>query len=214
MKLPYRPARGVLLAALAVVGLILCWQLGVRSGQQTLGEDAVSRTSALESALGELTEVRKQLAIARATEVELRNQMSQLMRLSADDRAELELYRRINNADAASSGLGIDSVSFTDDDAESGDLLHVTLVQSRGRGRVSGSLRVSVLRDGETVAELAKVADGSLAEFDLRFFETVSLPLELDGLGAPDKLRIDVQPDDGTVHKDFTEERDWPIASE
>ncbi len=214
------PSRKLLLLTLAVMALALSWQCGVYQGQQ---QASVGGSAALihsqGTALAELAQARSEIEILRATEVALRDDLSNAMRMSADDRAELELYRSIANS-KASTGLLVDRVTYvTGDDAGSagrtvGDRLDITLVQARGRGRVSGRVEVVLLRDGETLARVSEAVDGTPADFDLRFFQTIGLPLDLDVYGKPDSLQIDVLLDPGTVHEDFVDKRDWALVSQ
>lgn len=124
----------------------------------------------------------------------LERELARSGRTADDDAAELELYRRIESGDRA-KGLSIDAVELVD--AGTADAaLEVTLVQSRGRRRVTGSLDARLLDAGPAVAlpssggvvRRTDAADGAgiaigdgPASFDLRFYQTLRLPLGAAG---------------------------------
>ena len=207
------PPRGVLFAATVLVAMVLSWQLGLRHGQQSNAKGAAARYTFLPGTQAELAKAQREIEILRASEAALRDDLSNNMRLSADDRAELELYRSIAQL-SESVGLLVDAVTHVAGDEQRGDRLEITLVQARGRGRVSGEVDVTLKRNGQPLVQLGESENGSPTTFDLRFFQTLSLPVDLDVYGVPDSIQIEVRPDSGTVHEAFIEARDWDLVSQ
>ena len=201
------PSRRLLLFALAALALALSWELGRRDGWQAgLREGADRGAAASEAARARVAErLAEQVAersaerarlvrerdLARATVEALREDLELGGALTAEERAELELYRRVGD-DGGPRGLAIETVARRPGPPE---VLVITLVQVRGRDRVEG--RVDVTVDG-----LARPAWS--ARFGLRFFETVELPLEGIGERFPDEVVVSVVPD-GRLHRRFTE---------
>jgi len=139
--------------------------------------------------------------MAQATADTLRDRLESTGVLVASERAELELYRRIGS-DEIASGLSIDTLERRRQDAEVIDqTLLVTLVQARGRDRVTGRMEVRAIDEAGAPA----AAEGSLlgeASFDLRFFETLELTLSGVGRSPPFALDVLVIPD-GSRHEPF-----------
>ena len=205
------PPRRWLLGALVVLGVALAWQLGHRRGVED-GARAMSRSIAArdeasaaiaverrERHEAELAALARERDIARATIETLSEELESRGELAAEERAELELYRRIGGEES-SSGLAIDAIERR---AGPPATLAVTLVQARGRERVAGRVEVDPAgRDGSAVAG----ADGGpawSADFDLRFFETLEIPLERLGEPFPEAIVVSVTPDEGGRHKPF-----------
>ena len=195
--------------------MALSWRLGhlrgveegVAEARREVGERERTRTS---ETLDRLVESDARVAAleherdaARATSEALRDQLDRAERLSADERAELELYRRVGG-DALPSGLSIESIERPRGPTRS---LAVTLVQARGRDRVKGRIDVLPGAPGQapeprsSTEERRGVPEGAIASerFDLRFFETVELPLRLAGGAAPEELIISIVPDSGRL---------------
>jgi len=126
------PPRGVLLTATVLVAIVLSWQLGLRHGQRSNADKVAASDSSLPGARAEWAKAQREIEILRASEAALRDDLSNTMRLSADDRAELELYRSIAQS-SASAGLLVDAVTHVTGDELRGDRLEITLVQARGR---------------------------------------------------------------------------------
>ena len=195
------------------LGLALSWRLGHRSGVETGAEEARREIAALGEA-GERASVARsaereaRLAeardVARSTVEALRGELDAAERLSAAERAELELYRRVSG-EALPSGLSIESIERPRGRART---LAVTLLQARGRDRVSGRIDVLPAASGDTPRSAAEERRGPPDEaiaserFDLRFFETVELPLRLAGQPFPEGLILSIVPDSGR-HEPF-----------
>ena len=202
-----------LIGGLAVALLLAAaWQLGERRGF----ERGTSRADALAA-----REAERRLAAAGAADAAtiaalrgeremlsesvrgLRDALDRAGRLAAEERSELELYRRIGAAGGA-AGLAIDTLERRPADPASGApaTLRLTLVQVRGRDRVSGRVDVVALEEdapplapetaGDVRAAIAR--DGRAiwtAPFDLRFFETLDVPL---GDAFPARFEVRVVP--------------------
>lgn len=115
-------------------------------------------------------------------------------RLETADIAELELYRRIAGA-SSSRGVYVDRVALSADDPSR---LSVTLIQVRGRGRVTGRIGLLVHgRDGDrkAIEPIANLDDDSARSFGFRFFETLEIDLP-DTIARPiEAVEIHVEPD-------------------
>ena len=143
---------------------------------------------------------------ALATITALRDQLERVELLNADERAELELYRRVGGEELP-SGLSIDTIERPRERAET---LLVTLVQARGRDRVRGRIDVLPTSPGEATASRPEGEERrgpppdavASARFDLRFFETVELSLDLSATPFPDELIVSIVPDGGR-HEPF-----------
>ena len=140
--------------------------------------------------------------VALATITALRDQFERAERLDAEERAELELYRRVGGEELP-SGLSIDSMERPRERAET---LVVTLVQARGRDRVEGRIDLLPASPGEEATASRPESEErrgpppdalASARFDMRFFETVELSLDLSAAPFPDELVISVVPEEG-----------------
>ena len=202
------PSSRILIFALTIVAIFCFSLLGYR-----IGVDA--RQPGLAAALpdGSTADVQQQVAIdrvtrerdvARETVRQLQSSLADAERLADDDRAELDLYRRIAS-DSTPSGLSIDNVSLE------GNALAITLIQSRGRKSVNGIVQVALTRSkGDQIERLLLPASSGETDigFDFRFFETIELPIAgLDGF-PPQQLEIEVRPS-GEAYKAFKAEFPW-----
>lgn len=215
------PSRRLLAGVLVALLVALAWQIGERRGAERAEARAAAASAAADpssdapvTAAGddpgadELAALVGERDMLRETVRTLRVELERADRLSASERAELELYRRIG-ADETAAGLAIDTL-------ERGDgvpaTLHLTLVQARGRDRVTGRVeivtlgpRAAELPEGETTRELrAALADDdsvpfASAPFDLRFFQTLELPL---GASFPETVEVRILPD-SAAHPPF-----------
>lgn len=209
-RLPGQRALAVVAIAAAVTA---AWHLGTLHGQRghaDLGPSLGAAAAQPTDSHGSPAQLARELAVERATVRTLRDRLAAAERMKADDAAELALYRRIG-AESARTGLGIDAVQVRE--GASGRSLDITLVQARGRDRVAGTLGVSILSADEPAqrVELAPDSGDDALAFDLRFFETLSVPLgqTLAASGiTPDRLSISVQPASGK-HPAFVDIRDW-----
>lgn len=210
------PPRGVLWIVLCVLLATLAWRFGHRSGVRDSAHIVAARTSAQAEASraaaadrvvrqkAELGALARERDIARATIGALRGELERQGRLSAEERAELELYRRIGS-DELPSGLTVDEIERRRGPPAT---LAITLVQARGRGRIRGRIEVRSDAAGTAGARAMATTSGGLEEvgwsttFDLRFFETLEMPQDALGEPFPDAVVVDVIPE-GARHDPF-----------
>ena len=208
------PSRRVLGGVLVVLLIVTAWQLGERRGRRraearaaVLVADASRAAEATIDAVPDgaleaeaAATLRGERDMLRETVRSLRDALERADRLAADERAELELYRRVG-ADESAAGLAIDTLERRGGDPA---VLRVTLVQVRGRDRVAGRVEVVPLgadaralppeSGREVLAALAEAVPGTWSvPFDLRFFETLEIPL--DG-PFPEAIEVRVVPAD------------------
>ena len=227
--LPPRRALAALAGALVVA---LAWQGGrMSAGGPMLPEadpDAFADGGDEAAGPGPLERLAAERDVALAAAARLERRLDEAERAAEEGAAELALYRRIESG-AAGDGLSIETVRLeapgTPDAA-----LAVTLVQSRGRHRVTGSLSARLLDggagggagDGPAAGAGAGAGAGAAGEgvtplgdgpaaFDLRFFQTVRVPLgaaadRFDAAGEPPRVELEVAPA-GDRHERFVEIR-------
>jgi len=201
----------MLIGAATVVAVVLAWSLGHKLGveQERSVQDQVliaerdawleQRTS-LETQVGELQVERD---VGKETITALRDAMHKQQRLSTSDANELQLFRRIAGAE------GKARINASEDGSVA--VLRITLIQSRGRDRVAGSLGVTLVgrRAGASHREVIASADNRQApSFDMRFFQTVSVPTFLDEEFEIDRVEIAVKPR-GVAYKPFQTVLPW-----
>lgn len=210
----------IVVAVALLTGGWLGWYLGVQHGrgvseQKLLGEHAAEQEKGRvqqEELRIQLDSLRNERDVARETVRALRDSLDNSGRLALEDAAELQLYRRIAGAEGK-AGLRVDDVQIvageTDTDA---DALHITLAQVRGRDRVAGKLEAAVVGERDGVGQRVPItpAVGSAAAitFDLRFFETLVIPLPAGKPASVDLLEIDVWPRQA-AHKPFQHVVAW-----
>ena len=210
------PPRGALAALAAVLLLALAFAGGRLAGLRERGAppvpagapDAVPGRGEVvrgsPDAPGPLERIAAERDAALAAVSRLEARLAEARRTAARDADDLALYRRIESG-VAPDGLSIGSVALVGADTPRAALA-VTLVQSRGRHRVTGSVRARVAA-GEPGAG-ATLGPGPSA-FDLRFFQRVRVPLgeAADAFGrepAPARVELDVRPA-GERHERFVE---------
>ena len=161
----------------------------------------------------ELAEMRAQRDLASSTSANLQLALKDLQAESLKHESTARLYNRIEGLEA-SSGLSVDTISKSLTVDSGANQLHVTLIQARGRSRVSGEVGVTLVgeKDGSEWREtIAEVGTKSALSFDLRFFETltVTLPEMLSNEDTHvDYVEIQVNPS-GRPHKPFKTEKEW-----
>ena len=163
--------------------------------------------------------------IADARAAALQSTLDDSLKSSADDAAELALYRRIGGA-SSPRGVWVDQVSLVDGLS---DLLAITLVQSRGRDRAIGRIGVAltggaggpdrywVVTDSQSGVVIEKrdkrprIAGSdtgtnkssddvvTIASFDLRFFQTVLVKVKNITTIDPEYIEVFVQPGTKTL---------------
>jgi len=197
---------GLLVVASGWAGFRFGEQAGQLTSDEAMQEEVMSADAELLQLDGKVRQLQQERDVARATLTAVRDQQASVQKMSLEAAAELELYRRIAS-ESAPTGLSIDSLVWQ---GGSTNELQITLVQARGRGRVSGTLGLSLLRevDGETRRLVIKTVEENPASFDFRFFETLHIPVEGMLEFHPEQLAIDVSPD-SKLHKRFQETLDW-----
>ena len=211
--LPALPARAALAAVVLVSGMVAAgavgWHLGARQATKSLSAalSAPGIGAATSDSQADTATLTRERDTALASIATLQDRLVEAERRQAVDAADLALYRRLGEQ-ATDSGLGIDTVVWHKGDGAA--VLDITLVQAKGRHRVSGTLGVSVPDGPEAGQDRVLVPDtGERAvPFDLRFFQTLSVPVDASIADAPPSggLAISVRPD-GERHPDFVDIR-------
>lgn len=157
----------------------------------------------------EMTKLRTISEVADASNRELQKSLKQLQEESLRYRAEKRLYDRIEGLDK-STGLSIERVKAGMDTAGNVYELEITLIQARGRKRVTGQVGVALLgeKDGSNWREIiVDVESESAPRFDLRFFQTLVVAVPVRDFPI-NKIEINVEPE-GKRHKPFSFEQPW-----
>lgn len=159
--------------------------------------------------------------IADSRAAALQAQLDDSLKISADDAAELALYRRIGGT-SSPRGVWVDQIALVEGQS---DLLAITLVQSRGRDRAAGRIGVALSggaggpdrywivtdsqsgvviekRDGKrfvggSAARTDRSSDEvvTIESFDLRFFQTVLVKVKNITTIDPEYIEVFVQPE-------------------
>jgi len=200
-----------------VVVLALAFLLGHISGawrernqlHTGLGEHQSQIQSLDEKYRAEIDTLKAQRDVADASNRALQTTLKELEEQALDAQSAERLYQRIEGEDV-STGLAIDTVSKVTDADGSVTELHITVVQARGRDRVSGRIGVALLgekNDANWREIVVDASSDSAPRFDLRFFQTLVVPVEPDDI-LIDIVEIDVVPR-GKRHKPFKFEQLW-----
>lgn len=207
------PGRSALRLVAALTGMAatgsLGWYAGLQAGTSTVEAGVLAARS--EPAADELSvRLVRERDAARTSLSVMRDRLAEAEQRRADDAAELALYRRLGDR-ATGSGLGIEAVEWRHEAGR--DLLDIVLVQAKGRRRVSGTVGIALLDESADppLIEIAPEEGEAAPRFDLRFFQTVSVPVD-PLIATPDttggKLSISVVPN-GVRHPAFVDIRDW-----
>jgi len=196
------------LCALGVAAIVFAYQLGawrggqqgaVKARQQQVFESA-DETAALQDKNNvlqtELDHAAQELAINQTTIDELKKELIKQGHLNFDESRELSLYRQIENS-SNKSGLAIDSLKITRDDTGIPQSLMFTLLQYQGKGRAEGtfSIRLNGLKNAEAFQQvLTDASSATDMPFDLRFFESFSIPLNIPKDVQIDTVEISLTP--------------------
>ncbi len=227
-----RVPRPLLWGVLAVLCVIAAWLAGSYQGHeyarqkiaelQTRADTELFNQQALSSRQQlklEQNILARDIADARAAA--LQSELDDSLKLSADDAAELALYRRIGGT-SSPRGVWVDQVSLVEGQT---DLLAITLVQSRGRDRAVGRIGVAltggaggadrywIVTDSQSGVVIEK-RDGmprvagsdamtnissddlvTIESFDLRFFQTVLVKVKNITTIDPEYIEVFVKPD-------------------
>jgi len=198
--------------SVAVSGL-LGHQCGVKQERETIAEELQDQQSHLMSLEKEyeaqVAALRTQRDIADASNVSLQKTLKQLQSESLEYKSTQRLYENIEGNDR-SSGLGVDTVTRVNDENGNPKELHITVVQARGRNRVKGQVGVELVGEkaGAPWREvIADVAAKSALQFDLRFFQTLVVPIP-ESENHIDIVEIEVKPE-SKRHKSVSYATDW-----
>lgn len=211
------PSSHVLRWVFAAIAVVLAFLLGSvvgayreRSAVITELNDAKTELASIDDKYqSELASLRTQRDIADASNRSLQDSLKQFQAQALDEQSAQHLYQRIEG-DGFSSGLAIDTIAKVTDDQGVVTELHVTVVQARGRDRVKGRVGVALLGEKNNSNWREVIVDAnsdSAPRFDMRFFQTLVVPIEADDI-LIDIVEIDVVPS-GKRHKAFTFEQAW-----
>ena len=213
------PSARTLTIVLVVVLSLLAGALGYRfaneRGEKRLAEVSAAMREGHQAELRNLTRLQSADSIEAglerdASQVALNLLQARLDEVQAENmaaRQELDLYQRIAST-SVRTGLGVDSYEWNGGDDP---WLAITLVQARGRNRVRGTVGITLLRERDGVTErkvISQPGNDSGIEFDLRFFETLRVPMLGVEEFQPESLEIVVQPV-GAQHKSFSDVVLW-----
>ncbi len=157
----------------------------------------------------QIAQLRTQRDIADASNRSLQKTLKQLQAKSLEQKSTQRLYENIEGKDR-SSGLGVDTITRVNDENGVAEELHITVVQARGRNRVKGRMGVALIgeKSGEPWREeIADAAGDSAARFDMRFYETLVVPLP-KYKNHIDIVEISIEPDD-KQHKAVNYSTQW-----
>ncbi len=157
----------------------------------------------------QIAQLRTQRDIADASNRSLQKTLKQLQAKSLEQKSTQRLYENIEGKDR-SSGLGVDTITRVNDENGVAEELHITVVQARGRNRVKGRMGVALIgeKSGEPWREeIADAAGDSAARFDMRFYETLVVPLP-KYKNHIDIVEINIEPDD-KQHKAVNYSTQW-----
>lgn len=157
----------------------------------------------------QIAQLRTQRDIADASNRSLQKTLKQLQAKSLEQKSTQRLYENIEGKDR-SSGLSVDTITRVNDENGVAEELHITVVQARGRNRVKGRMGVALIgeKSGEPWREeIADAAGDSAARFDMRFYETLVVPLP-KYKNHIDIVEINIEPDD-KQHKAVNYSTQW-----
>jgi len=208
-----RAMRWVLaIVAVALSGL-LGHYFGAKSERETIAAELLEQQTNLadieQQYQEQVEQLRAQRDIADASSSSLQKTLKQMQAESLEREAKLRLYDKIEGKDH-STGLGVDTVTRVNDENGNAKELHITVVQARGRHRVKGQIGVALVgekADAPWREVIADVANDSALGFDMRFFQTLVVPVPALENHA-DIVEIDIKPD-GKRHKSENIALDW-----
>jgi len=157
----------------------------------------------------QIAQLRTQRDVADASNRSLQQTLQQLQAETLERESALRLYNSIEGKDS-SAGLGVDTITRVNGQNGKPKELHVTVVQARGRNRVKGQIGLALVgeKTGTPFREVIADTDSASAlDFDMRFFQTVVVPLPKQE-NHIDIVEIDIKPD-GKRHKSVTFSMDW-----
>jgi len=205
--------RWVLAAVVVVVAALAGSFIGAKRERATLADELIAHQSTLatleKNHQEQLARVRTQRDVADASNKSLQEKLEQLQSQSLEQKSTQRLYEKIEGRDT-STGLDVDTITRVNDASGNPVELHITVVQARGRDRIKGQIGVALLgekNESNWREVVVEVTDEDAPRFDMRFFQTLVVPLPDDDI-LIDIVEIDVQPD-GNRHKSFRYEAEW-----
>jgi len=200
------------LVAIVVSGL-LGHHFGVKHERETIVvelQEQQDKLAAVERQYqAQLAQLRTQRDIADTSNLSLQQTLKQLQAESLELESRQRLYENIEGKDR-SSGLGVDTVTRINDENGEPKALRITVVQARGRNRVKGQMVVALVgeKSGEPWREvLVDAAGKSTSRFDMRFYQTLVVPLP-EHQNHIDIVEINIKPDD-KLHKPVSFATQW-----
>lgn len=203
--------------ALALVAVVVSGLLGHHIGAKAEREKIAVEFQELQEKLAtieqqsqaQLAKLRTQRDVADASNVSLQKSLKQLQAKSLEQESRQRLYENIEGNDR-NSGLDVDTVTRVNDENGEPQALHITVVQARGRNRVKGQIGVVLVgeKSGEPWREaIVDVADESAFRFDMRFYQTLIVPITQQE-NHIDIVEINIRPDDKR-HKPVSFATQW-----
>lgn len=205
-------------AVAVVVSGLFGYQLGSKNERESIAAELLQNetewAAAEEQYQAQVSQLRTQRDVADASNKSLQKTVKRLQARSLERESALRLYDNIEGKDR-NSGLGVDTVSLVKAENGQPKELHVTVVQARGRDRVKGQIGLALVGEkagAEWREVIADVAGDSALGFDMRFYQTVVVPLPADenliDENHIDIVEIDVKPTDKR-HKSVSYAMDW-----
>jgi len=205
--------RWVLAFVAVVLSGLLGHHLGAKHEREAIAVELLEQEANLagieQQYQTQVTQLRTQRDIADASNLSLQKTLKQLQAKSLERKSAQRLYDKIEGKDH-SSGLGVDTVTRVTGENGNSEELHITVVQARGRNRVKGQIGVALI--GEKAGEpwheeLVDVDSDSAVQFDMRFYQTLVVPLP-EHKNHIDIVEINIEPD-GKQHKSVSYAMDW-----
>lgn len=209
--------RSVLAAVAVLLAGLAGYSIGLsQAGRSGANADDVKKqlADADSKYAEEIARLRTQRDIADASNRELQKSLKQLQDKVQDEAAATSLYERIEGVDTG-TGLAVDTVSKIEDENGTLTELHITLIQARGRERVSGEIGVALIgekNESNWREVIVQVDSDKAPRFDMRFFQTLVVPVPSNDI-LIDIVEIDVKPR-GKRHKPFKHEVIWSGISQ
>ncbi len=201
----------------ACIAVVLAWFVGTEAGAKKerahLADTVVDQRALIATMQSDhdaaLKQLQSQRDLSEASHRDLQIIIKEMEAAALEQDSANRLYERIEGVDKQ-TGLAIDTVELIPAKFDQSAELHITVVQQRGRDRVSGKIGLALVgvKDGSNWREII-VEPGSpeAPGFELRFFQTLVVALPEANLDI-EIVEISVVPK-GKRHKPFTDEQDW-----
>lgn len=207
-----------LVGSLAAGALYLAFELGRYQSGFSLLEHRRERAALREQLGAEQAaseELRRQLAIAetaaridRETYAEVKDDLGDLQAQIQTQEEELVFYRGIVSPQDGVAGLRIQNLEALASDAEGSYLLRLVLVQAVVHSRrVAGTVKLALegAKDGQPasfdVAELVPAEESYDMAYEFRYFQGLETELSLPAGFEPQRIVVDVWPNDARAER-------------